>query len=170
MVRVPVSGAVWRVTGNGYSGVPGAGELVNLIEGLPGDDKGLVVHATESNRAVTMRMMKAYVEGLASGQKPAVAAAAAGTTPKALRRGGRRVREAIDRLTEDYVADAGTLKQLVTLSWTELALESVDPKLRLAALRELASIPEVGLKNGPGRSAVPEEILDPETLRALEAE
>jgi len=128
----------------------------------------VVEHPTESRRAVTLRALRGYVDGLAAGKGPRQAALDAGTSLGELKRGGKKVRERLEALTEDYGASADELARLVKMTWTQLALEALDPKVKLAALHELSSIPEVGLKAGRGNPT--REPLSAETLALLGGE
>src|SRR5579859_7048597 len=123
----------------------------------------VVEHPTESRRA-----LPGYVDGLAAGKGPRQAALDAGTSLGELKRGGKKVRERLEALTEDYGASADELARLVKMTWTQLALEALDPKVKLAALHELSSIPEVGLKAGRGNPT--REPLSAETLALLGGE
>lgn len=141
---------------------------VDLGPELP--QTGLIEHPSESNRAVSLRALKRYIEGLSAGASPSAAATAAGTSLDEMRRGGKRVREKLAELTEGYLADVSTIKALVQAAWLEIAIDNPDVKLKLVAMHELAAIPGVQLKQVPGRPPMVEQELSAETMAALEAE
>lgn len=129
---------------------------------------GLVIHPTESNRQVTMRALRLAAAELSQGASLAAALAKAGTTAQELARGGARVRAKLEELRGEYTADAATIRELVTLTWTQKALDEACPKVQMVALRELSLIPEVGLKGQ--RLAGPQvEVLSPETQAVLDS-